>query len=195
MNDRENKKGRDDIGWKTIVFTFIIVLALGVASYSLFLKDPKSSGSACDPATCTSADCAAPSKVPSETATGTDSKTAVIDFDEQLVNVDVAMILFIYDDDQISRNDFAAVKEATRVLDKKGVKSRVSMVYYGDPLFKTGLERFGISRLPALVLYTESGSQMMVAENLSIDSVLNSYDNIASSAGVHDKTTGVFSGI
>jgi hypothetical protein len=210
MNDPDNKKGRDDIccdggdccatkspksGWKTIVFTFIIVLALGVAGYSLFLKDPKLSGSACDPATCTSANCAAPSIIPSGATTGIGSKTAVMDFDEQLVKVDVAIILFVFNDDQISRDDFTAVKEATRDLDKRGVKSLVSMVSYGDPLFKTGLERFGISRLPALVLHTKSGSHMMVAENLSIDTVLNSYDNIASSAGVYDKTTRVSSGI
>ncbi len=202
MNDQDSNKDRDNIccengdccattatggGWKTIVFTVIIILAVGVAGYSLFLREPNSTASGCDPATCTTTNCDAATSCLPKTTTGGGSNNAVKDFDEQLKDLDLAVLLFIYNDDQISRDDFTAVKQATRSFDKRGIKSRVSIVYYEDRLFRTGLKRFGISRLPALVLYTKSGSETMVVDNLTIDAILDSYDNISASSGTNDK--------
>jgi hypothetical protein len=203
MADENNNKKQDDIccesggcctptssggGWKTIVFTVIITLAVGVAGYSLFLREPNPAASGCDPATCTSASCdtttsskTAISGIPQITIGGK-SIDDVNDMDDWLAGVDLAILLFLYSEDQFSTDDFIILKQSTREFDKKAVKSRIQKVFYEDPLFRQAMERFGISRLPAVVLKTKSGSKSVSIDDLTIDAILNAYENISESA-------------
>ncbi len=211
MTDENDNKNRDDIcceggdcctptssggGWKTIVFTAIIILAVGVAGYSLFLREPNPAASGCDPATCSSTSCDAAtscntaiSGIPQITIGG-ESIDAVNDLDNRPTGVDVAILLFLYSDYQISRDDFIVIKQATRLLDKKGVKSRVFKIFYEDPQFRPGLERYGISRLPAIVLRTDFGSELLSVDNLTTDVILKSYENISEYTKKTEKSSG-----
>ena len=215
MTDQNDNKNQDDIcceggdccaqtstgGWKTIVFTVIIILAVGVAGYSLFLREPNPAASGCDPATCSPTSCDAAtssnataggnaiiSGIPQITIGG-ESIDAVNDLEDLLAEVDLAILLFIYSEDQIPRENFIAIKQAIRLFEKKSVKSRIYKIFYEDPLFRSGLERFGISRLPAIVLQSEFGSQVLSVDNLTTDNILYIYDKISVPSNESDKMT------
>jgi hypothetical protein len=158
---------------KTFLFTAIIVLAVGVGAYSLFLREPEQvagcgPGSSCGPVS---------SCVPTSPIT---SIRASVSLDDQLKGLDCAVLIFLRDGDKLSREQDDAVSSAIAVLKEKEINVEVATVPQSDPQFEAGLERFGISRMPSVVVLSNSGSGVRDFDNISYDAIMDIFNKVHS---------------
>lgn len=166
-------------GLKTFLFTVIIVLAVGVGAYSLFLREPEQMV-ACGPgATCGPGTSCGPSSACGPTTRNTAIK-ATSYFGDQLNGLDCALLIFLREGDKLSPEQEKAVSSAMEALREKDIKTEVVTIPQSNQQFEAGIVRFGISKMPSVVVLCNSGRGVLDYNNISFETILDTFSKISS---------------
>ncbi len=165
-------------GWKTLTFAAVLLLAGGVAAYSLFWKGGTAASSSCCPAG--SAGCSTPCP----------TTTAIAGYDEYLDGADLGLAVFLTDGGALTATAAQAIDEVRSELEKRG--SHVQMVYLTptDSAFSKAADRYKIASFPALVVIANGSSQVLAQQDISRNSIVDIYDKAQGWGGARSVSFG-----
>ncbi|MEE9553828.1 MAG: hypothetical protein V3W18_05970 [candidate division Zixibacteria bacterium] len=144
-------------GFKSIAFTAIIVLAVGVTTYSLFFKSADAGKAACDPVAIIA---------PLE------NLTAIPELDNLLGDLDFALIV-------ISGSDIETPGEIPNILDSalseiklKTEKAGVINLLPGDSGYDKVIEEYTITGFPAVLALGRYGHRLLIRSGITIETLI-----------------------
>jgi len=151
-------------GWKTAIFTVVILLAVAVAAYSLFWRgDEGGNASGCVPG---SAACAA--------ACG--GLPAIAGLEQELAGNDFALLVFPGPGDQLPRAVETTVSIANIAINARGARARRLTLHPDDPVYANAAEQFKVATFPAVLALGKTNSVVLTGSSIHEDTILRIYD-------------------
>ncbi|MCP4583958.1 MAG: hypothetical protein GY839_20295 [candidate division Zixibacteria bacterium] len=150
-------------GWRTFIFTAVILLAVGVTGYSLISKkDSASSG--CAPGTACGIDgiCAIPC----------DTTVLVTVIDKKLAEADFIMAVFLDTDMEILPDIAKNLESVTSKIQAMGKRALTLIIHPGDPGYQEAASKYYINSLPTLLTLGENGATVLTWDNISTGNLM-----------------------
>ena len=160
-------KGRKSSLWKTLVFTGVILLAGGVAAYSLFWRSPAAPAACCPPGSAAAAACGGAATVPG--------------YDHTAMPTGLSLVILLHVGDNLATEKMAAISDVRTAVEKHGEQLQVETVRFGDPAFLKLADQYSITKFPAVVVTGQSRVIVLANDQVRADTILSVFERKSSS--------------
>jgi len=150
--------------WKSVIFTAVIIMASAVAAYSLFWRDQGSAPSAC---------CPTGSSV---SAIAVAEYNSIAGLDATLAGSESALVVLLHIGDVLSERDSAAISDVRAAMALKGSQVPVWTFKFGDPAFLEAINRFNVTKFPAVLVRGKYGTVVLYRDNIQKDTILSIFE-------------------
>lgn len=157
--------------WRTVIFTFVLLLASAVAAYSLFLREQSTADAGCCPSgtTTTAACCPTPAiSAPAQNLTWTDFSFVVI----------------LRADDELPRNVTDILAAASDEIGARAIRPQTVTLRPDDPAFEATVMQYQITKFPAILVLGKSSAVTLTTDDISRDSLMSLYATNAIASSV-----------
>ncbi len=145
---------------KTIIFAIVIILAMGVTSYSLFFKK----------------DASAPACVPGETPKALEELSTVPGLKEQLTDLDFAILVFTDTFDEIPTELSATIEGASSVFQAKTPGMETFILSPEDQYYDEAVDHYVITGFPAVLALGRYGNKLLVRSGITDSKLVAAYN-------------------
>ena len=159
--------GRKSRRWKTLIFTAVLLLAGGVAAYSLFWRTPATPAACCPPGSAAAAACG-------ESATDPG-------YDHTAAPTGLSLVVLLHVGDALSSEQMAAISDVRTAVETQGDQLQFQTLRFGDPDFLKVADQYGIAKFPALVVTGQSRFLVLGNDQVRADTILSAFERKASS--------------
>lgn len=150
--DQKNNKG-----FKTVIFTAVIVLAIGVTAYSLFFK---------------SADAGKVGCVPGAVPEPLENLSAIPELNDMLGDLDFAFVIISDSDIEIPGEISGTVESAMSEIKLKNEKAGVVFLKPGNPGYDTIADEYTITGFPAVLALGRYGHRLLIRSGITVETLL-----------------------
>ena len=152
-------------GFKTIAFTAVIVLAIGVTAYSLFFKSADAGKAGCDPAT---------------VIAPLESLSVIPELNNMLGDLDFAMVVISDSETVIAGEITEAVESALTEAKLTTEKAGVIFLKSRDTGYDMVVDEYTITAFPAVLALGRYGDRLLIRSGISIETLMLAHKLTAS---------------
>lgn len=149
---------------KTIVFAFIILLALVVTSYSLFFKDREA---------------AAPDCEPGATAKPLEEITKIPALQNRLAGADVALVVFTDTGEDLPVVVGDKIDKSLSIIAAEMSNSKTVILTPEDPCYEEAVDHYVITGFPSVMVLGRYGEKLLVGSGITEERIMEAYESVS----------------
>jgi hypothetical protein len=149
---------------KTIAFAFIILLALGVTSYSLFFRDKEASLADCDPGA---------------VAKPLEEITKIPALQERLSGADLALLVFTETDEILPVEISEMIDKSFSLIRDETSNSKIIILSPDDPDYEEAVDYYIITGFPSVMVLGRYAEKLLVGKGISEERILKAHDIVS----------------
>jgi len=149
---------------KTIVFAFIILLALAVTSYSLFFRDREAAEPDCEPGT---------------TAKPLEEIATIPALQERLSGVDLALLIFTETDEELPVELSETLDKSFSLIRDETPNSEILILSSDDSDYKMLVDYYIITGFPSIMVLGRYGEKLLVRSGITEERILQAYESVS----------------
>jgi hypothetical protein len=149
---------------KTVVFAFIILLALAVTSYSLFFRNREAAQPDCDP---------------EATAKPLEEITTIPALQEVLSGADLALLVFAETDEILPAEVRETIDKSFSLISDEISNSKIVILSPDDPYYEEAVDYYIITGLPSVMVLGRYGDKLLVGNGISKERILQAYEKVS----------------
>ena len=151
--------------WKTVIFTIVVLLAIGVTAYSIFLHDEDNNGYGSS-----TAGCAAPCGI----------VTTITGLDEKIAGLDFAMVMMLDSEEEIPEGLTESIEAAATRIKSMNKAAGILILRPDDIEFSETVRKFNIDKFPAVLTLGRNCSAVLSQGKITEEALMSEYQKTSS---------------